>query len=49
MSQLTSAFADHSRLGMQELKAVQVLQEDGKLVPKERGITLRMLLNHTGK
>ncbi|KAK6367990.1 hypothetical protein LTS17_010143 [Exophiala oligosperma] len=31
-----------------ELKAVQVWQ-DGKLVPKKRGITLRMLLSHTGK
>lgn len=31
-----------------ELKNVQVLQEDGTLVPKRRGITLRMLLNHTG-
>jgi CubicO group peptidase (beta-lactamase class C family) len=30
-----------------ELKKVQVLQEDGKLVDKERGITLRMLLSHT--
>ncbi|OJJ89520.1 serine hydrolase domain-containing protein [Aspergillus glaucus CBS 516.65] len=30
-----------------ELKAVQVLQDDGTLVPKERGITLRMLLTHT--
>lgn len=32
-----------------ELKEVQVLQKDGKLVPKKRGITLRMLLSHTGK
>jgi CubicO group peptidase (beta-lactamase class C family) len=32
-----------------ELKDVQVLQPDGKLVPKKRGITLRMLLSHTGK
>lgn len=31
-----------------ELKNVQVLQRDGTLVPKKRGITLRMLLNHTG-
>jgi hypothetical protein len=32
----------------QELKDVQVI--DGKnLVPKKRGITLRMLLSHTGK
>jgi CubicO group peptidase (beta-lactamase class C family) len=31
-----------------ELKAVQVL-ENGKLVPKKRGITLRMLLSHTGR
>ncbi|KPI42611.1 Acyltransferase LovD [Cyphellophora attinorum] len=30
-----------------ELKAVKVLQDDGKLVEKERGITLRMLLSHT--
>lgn len=30
-----------------ELKDVQVLQKDGKLVPKKRGITLRMLLSHT--
>lgn len=29
-----------------ELKAVQVI-ENGKLVPKKRGITLRMLLSHT--
>lgn len=32
-----------------ELKDVQVLQSDGKLVPKKRGITLRMLLSHTGE
>ena len=32
-----------------ELKAVKVLQENGKLVEKKRGITLRMLLSHTGK
>lgn len=31
-----------------ELKDVQVLQPDGKLVPKKGGITLRMLLSHTG-
>ncbi|CZR52725.1 probable beta-lactamase class C and other penicillin binding proteins [Phialocephala subalpina] len=30
-----------------ELKEVKVLGEDGKLVEKERGITLRMLLTHT--
>ncbi|PLB40343.1 serine hydrolase domain-containing protein [Aspergillus candidus] len=30
-----------------ELKAVQVLQPDGTLVDKQRGITLRMLLCHT--
>ncbi|KAF1972330.1 beta-lactamase/transpeptidase-like protein [Bimuria novae-zelandiae CBS 107.79] len=30
-----------------ELKDVQVLQADGTLVPKKRGITLRMLLSHT--
>ncbi|KAI2005724.1 Sterol O-acyltransferase 2 (Sterol-ester synthase 2) [Ophidiomyces ophidiicola] len=30
-----------------ELKEVQVMQEDGTLVPKNRGITLRMLLSHT--
>lgn len=33
--------------GKQELKAVQVF-ENGKLVPKKRAITLRMLLSHTG-
>ena len=32
-----------------ELKEVKVLQDDGKLVPKKRGITLRMLLSHTGE
>lgn len=36
-----------------ELKQVQVLERDGddgfRLVPKERSITLRMLLNHTCK
>lgn len=31
-----------------ELKAVKVLQDDGKLVEKNRSITLRMLLTHTG-
>jgi CubicO group peptidase (beta-lactamase class C family) len=31
-----------------ELKYIKVLQEDGKLVDKKRGITLRMLLSHTG-
>ncbi|KAF2501174.1 beta-lactamase family protein [Lophium mytilinum] len=30
-----------------ELKAVKVLQKDGSLVDKKRGITLRMLLSHT--
>ena len=35
-------------ISLQELKAVKVLQ-DGKLVDKQRGITLRMLLAHTGK
>ncbi|OQD77806.1 hypothetical protein PENDEC_c002G05549 [Penicillium decumbens] len=30
-----------------ELKDVKVLQEDGTLVDKKRGITLRMLLTHT--
>lgn len=32
-----------------ELKDVNVLQEDGKLVDRKRGITLRMLLSHTGE
>lgn len=32
-----------------ELKDVKVLQDDGTLVEKRRGITLRMLLNHTGE
>lgn len=32
-----------------ELKDLQVLQPDGKLVAKEGGITLRMLLSHTGR
>ena len=31
-----------------ELKDLQVLQKDGKLVPKNKKITLRMLLTHTG-
>jgi len=31
-----------------ELKSVKVLQDDGTLVEKEIGITLRMLLTHTG-
>lgn len=31
-----------------ELRDLKVLQEDGKLVDKKRGITLRMLLSHTG-
>ena len=31
-----------------EIKDLQVLQPDGKLVPKKTGITLRMLLSHTG-
>jgi CubicO group peptidase (beta-lactamase class C family) len=30
-----------------ELKAVKVLQDDGTLVERKRGITLRMLLTHT--
>lgn len=30
-----------------ELKVVKVLQDDGTLVDKKRGITLRMLLTHT--
>ena len=32
-----------------ELKNVMVLLKDGTLVPKMRGITLRMLLTHTGE
>lgn len=32
-----------------ELKEIKVLQDDGKLVEKKRGITLRMLLSHTGE
>lgn len=31
-----------------ELKAVKVLRADGTLEEKKRGITLRMLLTHTG-
>jgi CubicO group peptidase (beta-lactamase class C family) len=31
-----------------ELKSVKVLQDDGTLLEKKRGITLRMLLSHTG-
>jgi CubicO group peptidase (beta-lactamase class C family) len=31
-----------------ELKAVKVLRDDGSLEDKKRGITLRMLLTHTG-
>lgn len=31
-----------------ELKDLEVLQSDGSLVAKKRGITLRMLLTHTG-
>lgn len=32
-----------------ELKEIQVLQKDGRLVDKRRGITLRMLLSHIGQ
>jgi CubicO group peptidase (beta-lactamase class C family) len=32
-----------------EIRDVKVLQKDGSLVPKKRGITLRMLLSHTGR
>jgi CubicO group peptidase (beta-lactamase class C family) len=32
-----------------ELRSVRVLQPDGQLVEKRRGITLRMLLSHTGQ
>jgi len=32
-----------------ELRDVKVLTSEGKLVEKNRGITLRMLLTHTGK
>lgn len=32
-----------------ELRDVKVLQDDQILVPKKRGITLRMLLTHTGQ
>lgn len=40
---------DHQALYkiLPELEKVQVLQEDGKLVKKEKEITLRMLLSHT--
>jgi CubicO group peptidase (beta-lactamase class C family) len=31
-----------------EIKNLNVLQADGKLVPAKRGVTLRMLLTHTG-
>jgi Beta-lactamase len=34
---------------MQELKEVKVLEEGGELVEKKQGITLRMLLSHTGR
>lgn len=32
-----------------ELKDIKVLQENGDLVEKKQGITLRMLLSHTGE
>jgi CubicO group peptidase (beta-lactamase class C family) len=32
-----------------ELKDIKVLQKDGKLVQKNKKITLRMLLTHTGR
>lgn len=32
-----------------ELRTVRVLQRDGSLTEKKHGITLRMLLTHTGK
>lgn len=32
-----------------ELRDVEVLQANGRLVPKKSGITLRMLLSHTGQ
>jgi CubicO group peptidase (beta-lactamase class C family) len=32
-----------------ELRNIKVLQPDGSLVDKKRGITLRMLLSHTGQ
>lgn len=32
-----------------ELKEIKVLQDDWTLVEKKRGITLRMLLSHTGE
>jgi CubicO group peptidase (beta-lactamase class C family) len=41
--------ADQVEKVCSELKEVKVLQDDGTLVEKCRGITLRMLLNHTGK
>lgn len=31
-----------------ELRDLNVLQKDGKLVPKNKKITMRMLLSHTG-
>lgn len=31
-----------------EFKELQVLQRDGQLVPKDKKVTLRMLLSHTG-
>ncbi len=34
---------------MQELKEVKVIDEGKRLVEKKRGITLRMLLAHTGR
>ncbi|KAJ5752537.1 hypothetical protein N7520_009454 [Penicillium odoratum] len=39
--------ADETERICPELKDVKVLQDDGKLVDKKRGITLRMLLSHT--
>ena len=40
---------DHKQLYeiVPELEKMQVLEEDGKLVPKNKEITLRMLLSHT--
>lgn len=32
-----------------ELREVKLLEDDGSIADKERGITLRMLLSHTGK
>jgi CubicO group peptidase (beta-lactamase class C family) len=32
-----------------ELRDVKVIQDDGSLTEKKRGITLRMLLTHTGE